>query len=82
MKPENTMQPHSTPSDSAVVQWMDPRVNPPPLGVKIVSIAKGGVVVVGNWDKSHLGWHPLLKLPGWLRDRRSEVYLGSTDGKR
>ena len=65
--------------DGEFVEWQDPRVNPPPLGVKLVSLSKGGVVVIGNWDKSHLGWHKLLKVPTWLRQRRMESYLGVQD---
>mgnify|MGYP003386933265 FL=1 len=62
---------------SPQVCWRDPRVDPPPRGVKLNAMTEGGIVIFGNWRDDYLAWSPLLKIPPWLRARLNEAYLRS-----
>ena len=58
------------------IRWHDPRMDPPPIGAKLVAYTRGGVVVTGPWHPEYLAWHPLLRTPAWLRQRLSDAYYG------
>jgi hypothetical protein len=57
------------------LEWQDPRINPPPPGIKIQCLTRGGISITGHWSDTYLAWHKLAKQPKWLKDRLSEAYL-------
>lgn len=57
------------------VYWRDPLIDKPPPATKLVVLTPGGVAQIGTWSDELLAWHPLIKMPQWLRDRLTEAYF-------
>lgn len=53
--------------------WIDPKVQAPPLGVKVQALTWWGVATYTNWSRdahvSFAAWAPLPKVEPWLREK-------------
>ena len=62
---ENTFMP----AVAGTVYWRDPAIEPPPRGVKLLVLTRGGVTVIGDWvtNSNFVAWSPMPKRPGSAR---------------
>lgn len=51
------------------VIWRDPRVDPPPLGVRLFLLTRFGVCIQGNWyeEGQFAAWSPFPDTPEWAK---------------
>ena len=47
--------------------WRLPAEEPPPLGVKMLLLNRGGVCVIGTWGAWALAWAPLPLIPEHIK---------------
>lgn len=69
---------------SAAPEYLDPRVFPPPRGVKLNVLTSGGVQVEATWrpDLNFVAWAPLIKVPPWAKEKCYQASVGKLPLRR
>ena len=49
--------------------FRDPDIDPPPRNVNMLLLNPGGVLIIGPWTDTCLGWCPKPKIPRSLKDK-------------
>ena len=52
----------SRPDRAPIANWLHPKKYPPPRGVKLNLLTRGGVAVYGSWAVDSVAWAPLLQV--------------------
>lgn len=49
--------------------FRDPDIDPPPRATSLLLLNPGGVLIVGSWDDTCLGWCPKPRIPTTIKDK-------------
>lgn len=63
------------------VEYLDPKVSPPPKGAQVMLLTIGGIGIKGCWtnDGSYIGWYPMPRIPAWAKQVLTQRFFhGST----
>lgn len=52
-----------------VAELLDPEIHPPPRGVQLLVVTRGGVVIKAPWAADCIAWGCLPKLPESVKAR-------------
>lgn len=62
---------------------IDAHLQPPPVGMRVFALNRGGVIVQTVWKSDSLNdydaWHPYLKVPETVRRRQRDRYHPPTE---
>lgn len=64
-----TAKPYTAP----VCEPLDPMIYPPPRGVQLLVVTRGGVLIKAPWAPDMIAWGPLPQIPESVKQRQREI---------
>ena len=64
-----TNRPKDTIITAQVTELYDPLIYPPPRGVQLLVVTRGGILIKAPWAPDCIAWGPLPKLPESVKVR-------------
>jgi hypothetical protein len=58
-----TTRPQDTIITAPVAELLDPEIHPPPKGVQLLVVTRGGVVIKAPWAADCIAWGYLPRIP-------------------
>ena len=55
--------------------FRDPAVEPPPKGVNMLLLNRGGVLIIGQWNDDCVGWCPKPRIPKGLKHKLLNAFV-------
>lgn len=65
-----TKRPQDTIITAQVSELLDPEIHPPPRGVQLLVVTRGGVVIKAPWAADCIAWGYLPKIPESVKARQ------------
>jgi hypothetical protein len=64
-----TARPQDTIITAQVSELLDPEIHPPPKGVQLLVVTRGGVVIKAPWAADCIAWGYLPRIPESVKAR-------------